>query len=131
MRNAIAHGNERGLILQSVHYRSESDFKSAESEEATRKSIGTIVKRMRLGISDGKFDPTGRQTSRHWQQYDGVTIRPLKGDDNIYRIYLAYQIIAPLLVDNLGPSIRLALQFHVALTLLHEFAVSILRLISS
>jgi hypothetical protein len=76
-----------------------------------------------LGISDGKAIPTGANSDLR-VNYNGVTIPPWEDGGENYRIYLAYQIIEPLLDEEIGPSTKLAVQFHVALTLLHEFAVS-------
>lgn len=90
--------------------------------QATRNRVAAISKNIRLGISDGKANPTGANSDIR-VKYDGVAIPPWEDDGKTYRIYLAYQIIEPLLDDEIGPSAKLALQFHVALTLLHEFAV--------
>jgi hypothetical protein len=108
----------------------ETAFKDPESKEATRKRIADIAKRMYLGISDGQADPTGTQRFGFNVHYDGVAISPWEDDNRTYRIYLAYQTIEPLLVDDLPPSTRLAVEFHVALTLLHEFAVSVPQFLS-
>jgi hypothetical protein len=91
--------------------------------KATRERIAAISKNIRLGISDGKAAPTGANSDLK-VNYDGLTIPPWEDDGENCRIYLAYQIIKPLLDDEIGPSTKLALQFHLALTLLHEFAVS-------
>jgi hypothetical protein len=95
-------------------------------EQATRERIAAISKNIRLGISDGKAVPTGTNSNLKIR-YDGVAIPPWEDDRKSYRIYLAYQIIEPLLGAEIGPSTKLALQFHVALTLLHEFAVRFLN----
>jgi hypothetical protein len=92
-------------------------------QQATRNRIAAISKIVRLGISDGQSNPTGGKSGLV-VKYDGVAIPPWEDDGNTCRIYLAYQIIEPLLDDEIRPSTKLALQFHVALTLLHEFAVS-------
>ena len=91
--------------------------------EDTRERIAAISKNIYLGISNGKAVPTGANSNLK-VNYDGVAIPPWEDDGKTYRIYLAYQIIEPLLEDKIRPSTKLALQFHVALTLLHEFAVS-------
>jgi len=98
-------------------------------QQATQNRIAALSKNIRLGISDGKAIPTGANSNLR-ANYDGVAIPPWDDDGETYRIYVAYQIIEPLLDDEIGPSTKLALQFHIALTLLHEFAVSAHHLIS-
>jgi hypothetical protein len=128
--NLTVEAKKEHLSFQKVLLRSESDFKNPENKNATRKRIAAIAGNMRLGISDGEADPKEIQHLRSGINYDGVAIPPWEDDGSTYRIYLAYQIIEPLLIEDLGPSTRLALQFHVALTLLHEFAVSFSQVIS-
>ncbi len=99
-------------------------------ERATRERIAEISQDICLGISDGTADPRGTSPELKLR-YDGVAIPSWEDDKKKHRIYLAYQIIEPLLDDRIGPSTRLALQFHVALTLLHEFAVSISKMRSN
>jgi hypothetical protein len=79
-----------------------------------------ISKQLRLGISSPNVDPTTGGDLPN--TYTGVSAD--LSEDGVYRIWLTRQIIQPLMRDNLSPSVRLVLQFHVALTLLHEFAVS-------
>lgn len=125
--NTTAEARKRTSPLQSVLLRSESDLKDPASVSATRKRIAAITKRIRLGISDGQADPMGFKTySIH---YDGMTIPLWEDDSETYRIYVAFQAIEILLLDDLAPSTRLALEFHIAVTLLHKFAVSILQMI--
>jgi hypothetical protein len=100
------------------------DMTNPDMMEVTHARIFDISRSIRLGISDGNVDPTGNNPEFK-ANYNGVALPPWEDKPRNYRIYIAYQIIEHLLEDEVGPSTRLALQFHVALTLLHEFAVRI------
>lgn len=124
--NVMHEANTLDVPLRKLHLPIQSEITSPAVVEATHMRISEISKYIRLGISDGNADPTGN-TPEVNVKYDGVALPPREDDNGIYRIYIAYQIIKPLLENDIGPSTRLALQFHVALTLLHEFAVSMLK----
>lgn len=125
--NTTPEAKKLSISLRKLHLPIQSDMEIPSRVQATHNRILEISKNIRLGISDGNTDPTGANPELK-MKYDGVALPPWEGDNRNYRIYIAYQIIEPLLDDKIGPSTRLALQFHVAVTILHEFAVSILEL---
>ncbi len=116
-------GNKKSFAqrLQSFHPRGDSDFRNNEVQ--IRDFIRGVSKNLRLGICDSFEEP--RHQDPIYPACDGTTISPWEDENDIARIYLARQTIRPLLQRDIRGDKRLALEFHVAVVLLHEFCVCI------
>lgn len=86
-----------------------------------------LSRKVRLGIFDGACSVGEIQPEEPGRARNhGVTTRSNDDPEDLIRLYVSWQRIASLMREDLTTSMRLAEQFVLALTILHEIGVSTL-----
>ena len=94
-----------------------------ESEKATREFMAKIAQSISFGILDGEIEPRTGERYPEGKLCYSVNSPSWEDAEECSRIWLAYQVILPIMQDDISQKIRIACQFDIAVYLLREFAV--------